>query len=253
MFYMQTNVDRRQLNLIPITKRNNVSDRWKGVQHGQLATAIVKQAQAHDIEITKEQWYCNPDRTDLYGAIDLTPASVGQSLDGIGQGASFSLGVRHSNLGKYAVSFAVGARISVCSNGLFSGEFILKHRHTLDLDLNDLVSQGIKRYIEESANVAGFITDLQDITLTDGEACSLILRSKDFISFRYLEDVHKNWVEPPHQEFEPRTAWSLYNAYSETMKVLSPPRQAKAFSGLNRLFDQNGGLTASLMQAAARN
>src|SRR5688572_22803072 len=105
--------DRKALNLIPIPARTNVSERWQGVGHGKLATAIVKRVEAAGLQVAREEWYVNPKRDTMWGSVDITPESMcnvnkGVTLD-IGQQANFSLGLRHSNGGRYAVSFAVGA------------------------------------------------------------------------------------------------------------------------------------------------
>lgn len=245
----KTCLDRKNLNLIPIPDRGDtVSDIWQGLNHGKLATAVVNGIKSHGLEIRQETWYVNPSRTDLFGAVDIEPnASVGATLD-IGQEALFSLGVRHSNVGKYAVSFCVGARIVVCSNGLFTGDFTLKRRHTTKLDLAPMIDAGIVRYLQEAEHLETFINGMRAVDINDRDAAHAILQSHEdkLINFRYLEGVDKLWRNPPHAEFEPRTAWSLYNAFTETAKEISPPRQLRLLSGLRPLFEREFQLAPSM-------
>ena len=56
------------------------------------------------------------------------------------------------------------------------------------------------------------------------------------LHWNYIEDVFGYWQKPPHDEFEPRTNWSLYNAFTETAKVLTPPRQLKLLTGIKKVF-----------------
>jgi hypothetical protein len=46
--------------------------------------------------------------------------------------------------------------------------------------------------------------------------------------------VADEWEEPRHAEFAEPTAWSLYQAASETMKAQSPARQVDGFKALSR-------------------
>ena len=52
-----------------------------------------------------------------------------------------------------------------------------------------------------------------------------------------LRHVDRAWHRPPHADFEPRTAWSLYNAFTEVARDRSPEVQLKALRGLRTLFD----------------
>jgi len=44
--------------------------------------------------------------------------------------------------------------------------------------------------------------------------------------------------KPSHVEFEPRTAWSLFNAFTEIAKGASPATQMSGTLGLTGLFNR---------------
>ena len=49
----------------------------------------------------------------------------------------------------------------------------------------------------------------------------------------------KEWREPSHEAFEPRTVWSLFNAFTEVLKpssVTNPQKFAGRTFNLNRLL-----------------
>lgn len=229
-------VTRKNLNLIKVPERD--SKRWKGVQHGSLATTLVKRVEAAGLEVASENWYVNPKKSILWGAVDIKPGKVAPELN-IGQEANFSLGVRHGNMGEYAISFAVGARVGVCSNGMFAGDFVMKKKHSPDLDLPMMIDTAIERYIQQCEALESLINGWREVEINDRDASFIILQAhrQGHVNFRYLEDVENNWTKPPHEEFAPRTAWSLYNAFTETAKILTPPRQMKLLTGLRRMFD----------------
>ena len=42
------------------------------------------------------------------------------------------------------------------------------------------------------------------------------------VSRSLASDVHRNYFEPTHAEFGPRTMWSLSNAFTSALKSLDP-------------------------------
>jgi hypothetical protein len=64
-----------------------------------------------------------------------------------------------------------------------------------------------------------------------------------------MPKVLADWRKPQHEEFEPRTAWSLFNCFTEVLKntslfLLSPRTQAlhgllDQFSGVSGLFQES--------------
>jgi hypothetical protein len=56
------------------------------------------------------------------------------------------------------------------------------------------------------------------------------------LSASRLPKVIEAWDEPRHEEFEPRTAWSLFNAFTEVQKEGSPRLQMDSSLRLSSLF-----------------
>jgi hypothetical protein len=48
--------------------------------------------------------------------------------------------------------------------------------------------------------------------------------------------VLEAWEEPRHEEFSPRTAWSLFNAFTEVQKVAGARAQMEGSLRLSSLF-----------------
>jgi hypothetical protein len=70
--------------------------------------------------------------------------------------------------------------------------------------------------------------------LTDVEAESFMLRAYErrIVSHRLLPDVIRGWREPGHDDFQARTAWSLYNAFTGALadRARSNPQQHAALT-----------------------
>jgi hypothetical protein len=82
--------------------------------------------------------------------------------------------------------------------------------------------------------------------LRDKSAHDLIVRAFDLkaITNRMIPVVLKEYREPRHPEFQDRTVWSLFNAFTETLKGNLPelPRRSEA---LTALLDSHCGLPAA--------
>ena len=60
-----------------------------------------------------------------------------------------------------------------------------------------------------------------------------------------MNRVLGDWRKPRHEDFEPRTAWSLFNCFTETMKGLSIFNLAPRTQALHGLLDQFTGVVFS--------
>ena len=56
------------------------------------------------------------------------------------------------------------------------------------------------------------------------------------ISAAKLPKVLREWERPQHSEFSARTAWSLFNAFTEVQKAASPRLQMDGSLKLSSLF-----------------
>ena len=127
------------------------------------------------------------------------------------------IGVRNSHDKTRAAGLIAGVRVIVCSNGMFTGdEVCLSRKHTAS-------------YREKE--------------LSDPDAHDLVVRSMDAdaVAPSALPRVLKEYREPWHEEFMPRTAWSLYNSFTEVMKGL-PHLLPERTRALTRCFDEELGI-----------
>jgi hypothetical protein len=53
-----------------------------------------------------------------------------------------------------------------------------------------------------------------------------------------LPKIIEAWEEPQHEDFRPRTAWSLFNAFTEVQKGAGPRAQMEGSLRLSALFRQ---------------
>lgn len=235
-------ISRKALVGIGITTRakTEVTDRWKGLRHSDLADALVERTENAGFKIKSERWATAMDNAALYGTLDLAPAP--EMKIEIPRGVGLSLGVRHSNNGRYALTFFAGARVFVCSNGMISETFTPgeKKRHTMNLDLAATIDAGLVQFTDGArANLAKEIKALEGMDYSSELKVHHVLctaGAKGVVPWSQIGKVEAAWRTPPHPEFKPRNGWSFYNAFTEVAKEFSPVNQAKAISGIRGIF-----------------
>lgn len=233
---------REQMRKIPIPIRGwEVSSNWVGLNHGFLADCVVNRIIANGAQVLHEYWYVNKAFTALHGVvtIDWVPDIIPELA--IPPNLTFQLGVRHSNDSKLALGFVAGGIVQVCSNGMFIGECQHKRKHTTDVDIDGTVDIVLSQYRLLAMSVYPFIDTLQKIELTDAEVHDFIFKSyfdEQAMAFKNIEDIYNEWRRPSYEDFRPRTAWSLFNAYTNAIKFMLVPRQYDAHVKVKELFDR---------------
>jgi hypothetical protein len=90
--------------------------------------------------------------------------------------------------------------------------------------------------------------------LTDDQADALILRAfeKGIVTAPFLPRVIREWRRPSFEEFEPRTAWSLLNAFTTVLSKRAE-KQPQAYTvqtmRLNALLSPESASDGQLAQA----
>ncbi len=207
---------------------------WRGVPNYALASRLVQQLYRRGILIVNEQWSEDRAKGSLVGGLDLKVPDA-PDLPGM----NYSLGLRHSNDGRQAIQLACGARVAVCSNGLITGTFILRCRHTLRLNLDAELASGVERYLQEASRVKNCIDGLQQQRIDEPRYREILIESgrRNLLPWSALGKVDQEYRNPQHTEFREwrNTGWGLYNAYNEITKQLAPTRQLSALNQLREL------------------
>jgi len=156
----------------------------------------------------------------FFGTLDLATS--------ISDGVSLAVGIRNSNDQSFPIGFCCGQRVFVCDNLAFTSEIVVSKKHT---------RFGQERYLEGLAravasldqyksSAAGWIEQMQARKLNGDRANSLLLQAyeRKIIGLRLLPLVVEEWRRPSREEYQPRTAYSLFNCFTE---VLGRERQSR--------------------------
>jgi hypothetical protein len=223
------------------------TDSWCPVPHFDVVDTLTARAQACGLKIRQERFavvdgslhseFGEPTRLPgarLFGSLDFDPIP-GMPFP---QGCTPSAGIRNSHDKTFALSILSGARVFICENGVLSAEHVISRKHTSGIDLLDSIDNALNAFM---ASIQGFNEMFQQLNarrLTRTKAHSLVVeaaRAGAFASDSILSIVQE-FENPQHEAFRERTAWSLYNACTERMKVQSPARQVDGFKSVNSVL-----------------
>lgn len=157
------------------------------------------------------------------------------------------LGLRNSHDKTFPAGITAGATVFVCDNLSFSGEVKLARKHTRFIlrDLPQLVQGAVGRLMERWHHQDRRIGSYKLAGVTDRTAHDLVVRALDVgvCGTRQLPQVLREWRHPRYDVFRERTVWSLFNAFTETLKgnLTELPRRTEALHGL---LDHHVGLSA---------
>ena len=216
------------------------TDTWFPVPHHAIVQNVVNCLDGAGYRVEKMELGLSRDDARFFGTLTLQ--------NRIATDVSLAVGIRSSHDKSFPLGFCCGSRVFCCDNLSFFSELpVVTRRHT---------RFGETRYVEATARVllelhqhqlaaSKWIEHLQACELSSEAADSLLLRSFEagIVSSRLLEPVLKEWRNPRHEEFRPRTAWSLLNAFTECFKERqksNPQEAAYQTIRLNRLLAPTG-------------
>lgn len=212
---------------------------WQPIAHAVLVDTVKSQLGAFGLTIVEEAHglYKGGDR--YFGVLGLRN---GQNADDFG----LTVGLRNSHDKRFPAGFAVGSRVFVCDNLSFSSEIVFGRRHTLNIvaDLPGLINRALGRLGDHRDGLNRRIEAYKSTSITDAAAHDVAIRSLDakVIGPTALPRLIGEWRRPTHDDFAPRTAWSLFNAYTEILKGVQLADLARRTQTLHGMFDNLVGL-----------
>lgn len=204
----------------------------KPIPHIQVVDALKETLAFRHIGVVGEEFAVSHDGAKMFGVIDLAA-----DFDG----CRFSIGLRNAHDKSMRLGLTVGFRVFVCSNMSFAGDFTpVSAKHTKNFDLNAALAVGIDQMQRNFKPMVNQVDGWKASQLTDGRVKEII-----YDAFIYGElDAPKHlartvggyYFNPAYPEFQPRTLWSLQNAFTSAFKSLEPVPQFKATASLGDFF-----------------
>ncbi len=187
---------------------------WFPVKHSTVLDAVEGTLDRAGFAITKSRLSVSREGLRFFGVLDL------QSH--IGESESLSIGIRNSNDRSFPLGFCCGTRTFVCDNLAFSSEVVIAKKHTRfgENRYREGIANAVSTLPQFVANETRRIESMKSEELSEDQANSLILKSAErrVIGWRAIPEVLREWRAPSNEAFQPRTAYSLLNAFTEVLK-----------------------------------
>jgi hypothetical protein len=228
--YAGRTIHRDELALVPTPPATATH---QPVPHHEIVQAIVETLGFRHIGIVHDEYAVSPDGMKMFGVLDLETEM---------HGARFSIGLRNSHDKSMRLALTCGYRVFVCSNMAFSGDFTpVLAKHSKSFSLVDAISVGVDRMQRNFEPMRKQVEAWRQTELSDVSAKMIIyeafIESELEVPKHLARRVHDNYFDPRHDEFRPRTMWSLSNAFTSALKELEPVPQFRATAKLGQYLD----------------
>src|SRR3989442_9576144 len=226
------NVSGAELKAIPVPEGTRT---FKPIPHHEIVDALVEALSFRYIGVVRDEYAVSPDGMRMFGVLDLEAAF---------DGCRFAIGLRNSNDKSLRLALTCGVRVFVCDNLSFQGEFTpVLAKHSKNFSIVDSLAIGVDRIQRNFDPLRQQVEAWQSQEITDEQAKLVIygafIEGDLSVPRSLARDVYRNYFEPTHAEFAPRTMWSLSNAFTSALKSLDPIPFFQATAKLGTFLSNN--------------
>lgn len=213
----------------------DATDSYVPVPYSRLAEEVKLHIPRFGLRVEGEQYALARDGKQMFGVLTCRNGHVGDW--------ALAIGLRSSYDRSLAVDLVAGSRVFVCDNLAFHGETQVSRKHTVNVfrDLPDLIYRMLDSVASMKDKMAAEIEGMKARSLSPYEADHLLIEAvrRNAIPASRLPKVLEVWegaaTSEPRVLLE-RTAWSLFNAFTEVVKSRSPSDQMDGTLRLTRCF-----------------
>jgi hypothetical protein len=219
-----------QLTLVPTPLG---TDTHKPVSHHEVVNALIETLGFRHIGVHKQEYAVSKDGMKMFGLMELETTF---------HGCRFAIGIRNSHDKSMRLAMTVGYRVFVCDNMAFNGDFEpLLAKHSKHFNILNALSVGVDQMQRNFDPMVKAVDRWRESQLTDVSAKLLIyqafIESELDVPKHLARPVHDLYFNPTIEEFQPRTIWSLSNAFTSAFKQLDPIPQFKATAKLGPFLE----------------
>jgi hypothetical protein len=185
------------------------------------------------LEVTDEQYALAREGKQMFGVLTCHNGTPNRQY-------ALAIGIRSSYDCSLAVELVAGSRVFVCDNLAFTGEANICRKHTVNVfrDLPDLIYRMLNAVEVMKHRQEAEFDVLQNMPIDAPLSHHLMIEAvqKGALPASKLPKVIEEWEHPKHDDFKPRTAWSLFNCFTEVQKSRSPRDQMDGTLRLSSVF-----------------
>ena len=236
-------VTREQLAMVPMPASTAT---WRPIPHIELIETLQRTLAENQIGIREEKFALRHDGSTLFGVLQL---AYNDTLDG-----QAAMGIRTSNDKSMSIQICAGLSVFVCDNLVFRGDLIaLNRKHTSGLNLRTELATAVLRFQDHFGRLTGEVENLKRRELSAIQAKGLIhdVFARGLMPLRFLPEVSNAYFEPHVEDFAPRTAWSLHNAFTASAKEMPMSTRLPATQAIGRLFGMSNDANSTPRELVA--
>jgi hypothetical protein len=209
------------------------TDTHKPIPHHEVVNALVETLGFRHIGVHKMEFACSPDGMRMFGVLELETMQYG---------VRFALGLRNSHNKTFALGITVGYRVLVCDNLAFHGDYTpVLRKHSKHFRLIEALEVGVGLTQRNFTPMVQAIESWRATQITDVSAKLLLyeafVEGGTDLPRHLLRPIHDAYFNPTHEDFQPRTLWSLQNAMTGVIKQLDPIPGYRATASVGRFFE----------------
>jgi hypothetical protein len=203
------------------------------IAHATVVETLVETLSHRHIGVVGEEFAVSSDGMEMFGVLDLEAGF---------EGCRFAIGIRNANNKRFRLACTVGLRVFVCYNLAFRGDYTpVLAKHSKRFSLEDALSIGVDRMQRNFDPTRQQVERWRGQQLS-GEVARLtiyraFIEGELEVPKHLARRVHDLYFNPQHEEFAPRTMWSLSNAFTSAFKELDPIPQFKATAKLGEFLE----------------
>jgi hypothetical protein len=216
-------ITRQELALIETPE---ATDTFRPIPHHELVETLLETLSFRHIQVVKDEYVISPEGTKMFGLLE---------LDATYLDCRFSIGIRNAHDKSMRLGLVAGYRVFVCENMSFQGEFKpVLAKHSKNFVLQDALTLGVDRIQRNWTPMQEALEHKRNFSLTDDQARLIIYRGflEGKFPIKLMKGVDRQFFSPTHEEFKPKTLWSMENAFTSTFKQLKPIPQYQATAQL---------------------
>ncbi len=203
------------------------------IRHAAVVETLVETLSHRHIGVVGEEFAVSSDAMEMFGVLDLEAGF---------EGCRFAIGIRNANNKRFRLACTVGLRVFVCYNLAFRGDYTpVLAKHSKHFSLEDALSIGVDRMQRNFDPMRQQVGRWRLQQLSEEMARLTIYRAfiegELEVPKHLARRVHDLYFNPQHEEFAPRTIWSLSNAFTSAFKELDPIPQFKATAKLGEFLE----------------
>ena len=232
-------VSREDLLAVPTPRGTQT---WYPLSHETILREVVGQLESSGFAILEETHALSHEGARYFGVMSVTLPNRAEADFG------WIVGIRNSHDQSYPAGLVAGTKVTVCDNLCFSGEVRISRKHTrfAERDLRHLTARAVGQLGDKFRGLDQRVIAYKAERINNARAHDIVIRAVDCaaITPAQIPDVLMQWRKPEHEAFEPRNAWSLFNAFTEVFKTVTPHTALRRGEALHGLFDAEVALAS---------